>query len=89
MNKRKFDILQSSLRSSNPWAIENHLQPVDKAFLMLLSAVYEQAIEEIRRTHSVTGDAARFIRSDPYGYLTDDLKKAIFEGVQNESKRDL
>lgn len=89
MNKRRFDNLQSSLRDGNPWAIENRLNPADKGYLMLLSAVYEQAIEEMRRTRSTSCGAALFIRKDPYGYLSDDLKRAIFEGVQNESKRDL
>lgn len=89
MNKRRFDNLQSSLRDGNPWAIETQLNPADKGYLMLLSAVYEQAIEEMRRTRSTSCGAALFIRNDPYGYLSDDLKRAIFEGVQNESKRDL
>lgn len=89
MNKRRFEHIQRSMRNGNPWSIETQLNAADKGYLMLLSAVYEQAIEELRRTRSLTGGAALFLQKDPYGYLSDDLKKTIFEGVQNESKRNL
>ena len=89
MNKRRFENIQRSMRNGNPWSIESQLNDADKGYLMLLSAVYEQAIEELRRTRSLTGGAALFLQKDPYGYLSDDLKKTIFEGVQNESKRNL
>lgn len=91
MLKRKDHVAAFLSSRFNPWEIERTLSLTDAAYLHLLAAIYEAAIDDAwGRTKYLNRDdylqarasAITFLRRDPYGYLTDDIRAEILRRAE-------